>query len=75
MTKAELLESAKALPANERIDLVMDLWDTIEPADADRMMSPALREELRRSVAEDEANPQPAEEWDDLRAKLLRGEF
>ena len=75
MTKAQLLESAKSLPPEERIDLAMDLWDTVQPADADRMMSPALREELRRSVAEDEANPRPAEGWDGLRTKLLRGEF
>ncbi len=75
MTKAELFESAKSLPPTDRIDLVMDLWDTIQPSDADAMMSPALREELRRSVAEDEANPQPAEEWGELRSKLLRGEF
>ena len=74
MTKAQLLETAKTLPPDERIDLAMDLWDTIQPADADRVMSAALREELRRSAAEDDANPQPAEEWDDLRAKLLRGE-
>ena len=52
MTKAQLLETAKLLPPDERIDLVMDLWDTIRPSDADRMMTPALREELRRSVAE-----------------------
>jgi putative addiction module component (TIGR02574 family) len=75
MTKAQILETAKLLSPDDRIDLAMDLWDTIQPADADRMMSPALREELRRSVAEDEANPQPAEDWDDLKAKLLRGEF
>lgn len=75
MTKAQILESAKLLSPNERIDLAMDLWDTIQPTDADRMMSPALREELRRSVAEDEADPQPAEDWDDLKAKLLRGDF
>jgi hypothetical protein len=53
----------------------MELWDSIEAADADEMMSPALREQLRRSVAHDEANPQPAEEWESLKAKLLRGEF
>ena len=75
MTKAQILETAKLLSPDDRIDLVMDLWDTIQPADADRMMSPALREELRRSVAEDEANPQPAQDWDELKAKLLRGEF
>jgi putative addiction module component (TIGR02574 family) len=75
MTKAQLLETAKSLPPDERIDLAMDLWDTLGPKDADQMMSPALREELRRRVADDEANPQPAEEWGELRAKLLRGDL
>ena len=75
MTKAQLFENAKSLPASERMDLAMDLWDTLESDDADRMMSPALREELRRRVVADEANLQPAQEWGELKAKLLRGEI
>lgn len=75
MTKSELLETVKALPPDERIDLAMDLWDSIGATDADLMMSRALRAEIQRSVAEDEANPQPAEKWDELRVKLLRGNF
>jgi putative addiction module component (TIGR02574 family) len=75
MTKAQLLESAKSLPPEERADLAMDLWDTLAPEDAALPISPALREELRRRAAADKANPQPAENWGELKAKLLRGEF
>ncbi len=75
MTKAQLLENAKSLPASDRIDLAMELWDTLDPADANLATSSAMREELRRRVKADEANPQPAEDWDVLRAKVLRGEF
>ena len=75
MTKAQLLESAKSLPPGDRIDLAMELWDTLDPADANLGTSSALREELRRRMEADEANPQPAENWDVLRVKVLRGEF
>ena len=74
-TKAQLLENAKALPTGDRIDLAMELWDTVGAAHIGTSISPSLREELRRRVAEDEADPQPAENWDELRSKLLRGEI
>ena len=75
MTKAELLQSAQSLPADERADLAMDLWDTLSHEEAALPISPALREELRRRAAADEADSQPAENWDELKAKLLRGDF
>lgn len=72
MTKAELLELARALPRDDRIDLAMDLWDTV---DADALpLSDELKRELDRRVALEEAKPSPAEDWDEFEAKLRRGE-
>ena len=73
MGKQELLDSAKSLPKDERIDLVMELWASID-AD-DQPISDELRAELDRRVAADDSDPAPAEDWDPLRARLLRGEF
>ena len=75
MTKEQLLESAKSLPKEDRIDLAIELWGTIELEDGDLPLTEAQRQELDRRVAADKADPQPAEDWDQLRGKLLRGEF
>jgi putative addiction module component (TIGR02574 family) len=75
MTRQQFLEKAKALPREERIDLVMDLWDDIGTEDDDLTLTGPQKLELDRRAAADEADPTPAEDWDVLRAKLLRGEF
>ena len=75
MTKDQVLATAKALPKEDRLELAMELWEAIEPSSADLPLSDELRAELDRRLAEDEADPQPAEDWSALREKLLRGEF
>lgn len=61
MTKEELLEGAKSLPIDQRIDLVMDLWSAIDAED--QPLTDDLRQELDRRIASDNANPRPAEDW------------
>jgi putative addiction module component (TIGR02574 family) len=73
MTKQQILQEARHLSRDERIDLAMDLWETVE-GDAPPISS-ELRQELDRRLVDDEANPAPAEEWGVLREKLLRGEY
>jgi putative addiction module component (TIGR02574 family) len=75
MTKEQLIETAKALPKEDRIDLAMELWDAIELAIGDLPLTDEQRVDLDQRVAEDEANPQPAEDWIALRKKLLDGEI
>lgn len=53
----------------------MELWEAIDLAGLDLPLSDEQRADLDQRVAEDEANPQPAEEWTALRRKLLDGEF
>ena len=75
MTKDQLIATAKALPKEDRLDLAMELWEAIELTGADLPLSDEQRADLEQRIAEDEAHPQPAEEWNSLRRKLLNGEF
>ncbi len=75
MTKAQLLDDARSLSPADRIDLAMDLWDSLQPSDTSAAISPVLREELLGRVTADEANPQQPKDWNALRMKLLRGEI
>ena len=73
MTKGQLLESASALPKQQRIDLVLDPWDTIDADDAP--LTEAQKQELEKRIAENEGDHGSGEDWDILKAKLLRGEI
>jgi putative addiction module component (TIGR02574 family) len=75
MTKEQLIATAKALPKEDRLDLAMELWDAIELAVGDLPLSDEQRADLDQRIADDEANPQPAEDWTSLRKKLLDGDF
>lgn len=73
MTRDQLLADAKALPKDERIELVMDLWDTV--SDDEFPLTDAQREDLDRRIAEDDADTSPGDEWDVFEKKLMRKEF
>ena len=73
MTRDQIIQSVRSLPRDEQIDLALELWEFIDPNDLPA--TEAQRRELDRRIAADDADPQPAEPWQDLRAKLLRGEF
>ena len=70
-TLTKLLE----LPATERADIAMALWDSLTPAEqeAEFELTPAQRAELDRRLAEHLADPASAIPWDEVRRKLLRG--
>jgi putative addiction module component (TIGR02574 family) len=70
-TLTRLLE----LPATERVDLAMALWDslTAEEQEAQFDLTPQQRAELDRRLAEHIADPSSAVPWDEVRRKLLRG--
>ena len=69
-TLTKLLE----LPATERIDLAMALWDSLSAPEqeAEFDLTPELRAELDRRLAEHVADPTSAIPWDEVRRKLLR---
>ena len=70
-TLMKLLE----LPATERIDLAMALWDRLTPAEqeAEFDLTPEQRAELDRRLAEHIADPASAVPWEEVRRKLIRG--
>lgn len=70
-TLTKLLE----LPAAERVELAMALWDSLTPAEqeAEFDLTPEQRAELDRRLAEHIADPTSAIPWDEVRRKLLRG--
>jgi putative addiction module component (TIGR02574 family) len=70
-TLTKLLE----LPATERVDIAMALWDSLTPAEqeAEFDLTPEQRAELDRRLAEHIADPTSAIPWDEVRGKLLRG--
>ena len=75
MTKQELLENAKSLSKQDRIDLAMDLWDLVDGEKLEVELSEEQKAELDRRLAAHDADPQPDEDLDTIREKLLRGEI
>jgi len=61
------------LPAGDRAELAMALWDSLTDAeqDAELVLTEGQRAELDRRWAEHVANPESAIPWSDVRAKLL----
>jgi putative addiction module component (TIGR02574 family) len=71
----DTLTKLLALPATERVDLAMALWDSLTPAEqeAEFDLTPEQRAELDRRLAEHVADPASAIPWEEVRRKLLRG--
>ena len=70
-TVAKLLE----LPATERVDIAMALWDSLTPAEQEAEFDLTIeqRAELDRRLAQHISDPASAIPWDEVRRKLLRG--
>jgi putative addiction module component (TIGR02574 family) len=70
-TLAELLK----LPAGERIEIAMALWDSLTDAEreAELALTPEQQAELDRRLAEHIANPDSAVPWEEVRRKLAGG--
>ena len=70
-TRKKLLQ----LPAGDRVDLAMALWDslTIAQQEAEFDLTPEQRAELDSRLAEHIADPTLAVPWDVVRRKILRG--
>ena len=67
---ANLLETAKALPLPERIDLAEALWESITDEGHEPPLPPAQAEELDRRLEEHRRNPQTGIPWEQVKAEL-----
>lgn len=62
----------KALPISERLQLVEDIWDSIaEDTSGAFQLSPDDAAELRRRLAQHQADPSSAIPWEQVRAELF----
>jgi len=67
--RRELLAELLELTPAERLDLISDLWDSLEPDDLPPLTDDQI-EEMERRVAEHRANPDSALSWEEVRAEL-----
>jgi len=70
MQRAELWAELMELSADERIELVENLWDSIAQKDLPAL-TPEQQQELDRRYAEHQRDPARASKWDDVEARLL----
>ena len=73
MTLQQVLENARTLPAADRLELVLALWDTIDRNDIS--LTEAQAHELDRRIAEDDADTSPARPWSEVKRDLLNGKI
>ena len=59
------------LTARERLDLLEELWDSLDPNEA-APISPELAQELDRRASEAAAAPDGGRDWDQVKADLKR---
>lgn len=65
------LLSVDELTAEERIDLMGRLWDSLDPAVA-APLTDSLAAELDRREAEADADPEAGESWPEIKSALER---
>ncbi len=58
------------LPAQERVELIGYLWDSLDPATA-ATITPALAAELDRREAEADADPEAGQPWPEIKSELV----
>lgn len=59
------------LPREDRLALVQDIWDTIATDPPSPLLSETQRQELKRRIAEDDANPEDVIPWEEVKANTL----
>ncbi len=61
------------LSRDQRIELVLEIWDSIAAESVSTSLSDSQRNELRRRVAEDDDSPDDVVEWEQVKAQTLAG--
>ena len=67
---ADLLETSRALPLPERIELAEALWDSITREGYEPAVTAAQAAELQRRLGEHRDNPQSGIPWEDVKSDL-----
>lgn len=69
MGATEILDAARRLSRDDRINLVQALWDSIAD-DTTPEIDDRLRAELDRRIAAHEADPTNVLTWDEIRRRI-----
>ena len=64
-----LREELMRLTPAERLELIGDLWDSLEPDDLPPLTQEQIKE-MERRLAEHHANPESALSWEEVKAEL-----
>ena len=72
MSRDTLLKNALSLSPDERVDLVMDIWDSLADADAVPVSQEELAE-IQRRTDEYERNPKETVPWQEAKKRILGG--
>lgn len=65
------VEEVLRLPIGERLDLVMQIWDSIGAEDGHTTLTPSEVSDLRSRIKAHAENPSAAIPWDQLKLELL----
>jgi len=68
--QARAREAVKALPLDEKLELVHDLWDEIAESPESIELTPEQRAQAERRLAEHEQNPGRYPTWEAVRREL-----
>lgn len=67
----QLLDQARKLSVDERVELVEAIWDSIADQQAGLPITEAQKSELDRRLADHEANPDDVIPWTEVKAEAL----
>ncbi len=72
----EVMEALLKLPSQERADLAMALWESLDEADREASvdLTPEQAAELDRRFAEHLADPSTGIPWEEVRKKFVGGQ-
>lgn len=71
----EVIAALLKLPASERVNLALALWESLDEADQQAALdlTPELAAEFDRRLAEHDADPSTAIPWEEVQRKLSGG--
>ena len=70
MTHDALREELRKLSAAERLELIEELWDSLDEDDEALALTDAQREDLERRLAEADADPTGGSPWEEARERI-----
>ena len=71
----EVMEALLKLPSNQRADLALALWESLDEADREASLdlTPDVATELDRRLADHLADPSTGIPWEEVRKKFIGG--